>query len=93
LLNARLSRPAARYHSRNIVMLLGRTELTDIVYQGAEQCMRWQVSMHIQRLDHALFSEFFSGGIPGFGYAIGVKRESITGGETTLVGNAVELIE
>ncbi len=59
----------------DVVVLLVRGEGANVCDHGSEEGLRTEFSVTAERLDQAIFAEFFGRVVHGFGYAVGVEGQ------------------
>src|SRR5215472_12383316 len=98
LLTTRTSRELTRgsnlrYDRRDVVVLFVRAESSNPVHDCGQQILARQFPMLPEQFGQASLAKLFSQFVTGFGNAIGVKREHITGKEYLLSHRAIPVLE
>ena len=84
---------ALRDDQRNVVMLFVGAEPANFVHNGREQLARWKGPVAAQGFHQALFTELFAVRAKGFGDAVGVQGEGVSGIELAFFDLALPLLE
>src|SRR5579863_3919316 len=84
---------APRQNQRDVVILLMRAELPDLVDNRPDGSARRLTAMPSDRFDQAVLAEFLFCVIKGFGDAIGVENQRVSRTEAALVNRAIPLLK
>jgi hypothetical protein len=68
---------AFEHNKSDVIELFTQAELPDIIYDFRQETLRRQRTMPPQRVDQALFAEFFFCGIERFSDAVGVDCQGV----------------
>jgi hypothetical protein len=85
--------PAFGDDEGDVVVLLVRTELADIIDDGGAQSFGRKLTVPAKGIDEALFAKFLSSGIEGFRDSVGVENKSVAGRKLALSQGAIPIFE
>src|ERR1700757_5191041 len=77
----------------DVVMLLVRTELADIIDDRGAQSFGRKLAVPAKRIDEALFAKFFSRRVERFCDSVGVENKSVAGRKLALSQGAIPIFE
>ena len=82
-----------RNDQRDVVVLFLGAELLNLGNNRVHRALRRKPAIPPQRFDEALLSELLLLRVVGFGYAVSVKRQRVSGAEPALSNRAIPFSE